>query len=118
MLIVEDEALVRGLMVRVLRSAGYQVLEASDGDRAVALARREPARFDLLITDVVMPGRSGRDTAELLEREGLARRTLFVSGYAADWTGGPEAPFLQKPFTAAGLLAAVRAALDGRPSPG
>jgi PAS domain S-box-containing protein len=124
-LIIEDDALVRALIVRVLRRAGYHVLEAADGESGVALARRQESGFDLLVTDVVMPGRGGRETAHLLESEGRVQRTLFVSGYTADsiaqhGVAGTDTQFLHKPFTAAGLLARVRAVLDApfQPLPG
>jgi CheY-like chemotaxis protein len=114
-LLVEDEPLVREVAQRVLERAGYTLKVAGSAEEALLLA---PALgdFDLLLTDVVMPGRSGRELADALLAQRPQLRVLFMSGYTEDMvvTRGVLAgqmALLQKPFTPDSLLAAVRAAL-------
>jgi len=119
-LLVEDDAAVRGLARDVLESAGYRLITACDGAEAMALASQYTSRIDLILTDVVMPGLGGRETAEWIERARPDIRTLFMSGYTDDTViraGGlaPGASFLQKPFSPDDLLARVRQVLDGMP---
>jgi len=111
-LLVEDQASVRNLIKRVLRSSGYHVLEAGSGPHALALPDSQVRSIDLLITDVVMPGMSGSELAARLaaRREGL--RVLFISGYAPNETMHegilePGVAFLQKPFSPAQIAARV-----------
>jgi signal transduction histidine kinase/CheY-like chemotaxis protein len=117
-LVVEDEAPLRQLAVRILTGRGYTVLDAASGNDALATARAHPKRIDLLLTDVVMPGMGGRELAERLVAEMPSVRVLYTSGYTDDdivrygVTEG-DAPFLPKPFTPDELAAAVRKALDG-----
>ncbi|MBS2027631.1 MAG: response regulator [Deltaproteobacteria bacterium] len=117
-LVVEDDPAVRAVLLRILRGAGYTLLEAAGPEEALALAERHTGRIDLLITDLVMPGMNGKAVADrlLATRPGL--RVLFMSGY----TGGPVvhdevfdsgAPYLQKPFTPELLAAKVRSVFDG-----
>jgi PAS domain S-box-containing protein len=115
-LVVEDDAQVRDVTVRAVRSAGYRVLVASGGPDALEVAARETS-LRLLITDVVMPGMNGRDVAEALRGRRPGLRVLYVSGYTQDAIAErgvlqENVDFLQKPFTAASLLERVRAALD------
>jgi signal transduction histidine kinase/CheY-like chemotaxis protein len=115
-LVVEDEEAVRGLTVRVLRKAGYTVLEAPDADRAIELSRGHPGTIDLLFTDVVMPGMGGRDLATALGAERPGMQILFTSGYterdsAALGLSGSGVSFLQKPFSPARLVEVVRESL-------
>lgn len=119
-LLVEDDAGVRRVTMRMLQHYGYRVLEASGGEEALALARMFPEDIDILITDVVMPGLGGRELADrmLVMRPGLA--VLFVSGYTENAIvhhGVLErgVAFLQKPFTPPALQARVRQILDARP---
>jgi signal transduction histidine kinase/CheY-like chemotaxis protein len=118
-LVVEDDAAVREVTVRALRAGGYRVLEAPGGDAALALAATARPPVRLLVTDVVMPGMSGRQVAEALQARVPGLRVLFVSGYTQNTIvhhgvldSGIE--FLSKPFTPAALLARVRQVLDGR----
>ena len=109
-LVVEDEAAVRRLTCRILKRGGYRVLEAADGPRALDTWNEHPGEIDLLLTDVVMPGMSGKELAERLDIE-----PVFMSGYTDDviLRHGVEGPRLvQKPFDAQTLLGAVREALD------
>jgi PAS domain S-box-containing protein len=109
-LVVEDEAAVRRLTCRILTRAGFTVLEAPNGELAMDTWSEHPGEIDLLVTDVVMPGMSGKELAEQLGTE-----PVFMSGYTDDVTlrHGVEGPRLvQKPFDAKTLLSAVRSALD------
>lgn len=116
-LLVEDEAGLRRLAARVLRDAGYVVLEAEDGPQALALAASHSAGIDLLLTDVVMPGMNGRALALQIEtlRPGIA--VMYASGYpdeviAKHGVLEPGTVFLHKPYTSERMLNQVRSALD------
>ena len=116
-LLVEDEESVRELVRTILRSGGYTVLEAQDGQEGLDVARRHAGVIDLLVTDLVMPRLSGRRLAEQLTAARPGVRVLFLSGYAEDeaWppvARGSDVAFLQKPFTPAGLARKVREVLD------
>jgi CheY-like chemotaxis protein len=116
-LLVEDEAVVRAVVERTLQRAGYTVVVATSGDEALALTDRD-SRFDLLISDVVMPGVSGWELGKRLRVRWPHLRILYMSGYTedvmnGDGVAGLGAPFLQKPFLPVDLLAAVRKLLDG-----
>jgi two-component system cell cycle sensor histidine kinase/response regulator CckA len=118
-LLVEDDDAVRDLCRRALVAQGYRVLEASNGEQALELAEEHGGPIHLLLTDVVMPGINGRELAERLGATRPDAALLFVSGYTEDvmvHRGAQEAdiPFLQKPFTPAGLLGKVREVLDAR----
>jgi signal transduction histidine kinase len=117
-LLVDDDALVRGAARAVLDRCGYTVLEAEDGERALGLAEARQGDIHLLVSDVVMPRLGGRGLAERLASSRPDLRVLFMSGYTDDTAldqgvraGG--AAYLQKPFTPESLARAVRAALDG-----
>jgi PAS domain S-box-containing protein len=116
-LLVEDEDAVRSLARRVLRSCGYTVLEAHNGDQALLVAQGHQARIHLLLTDLVMPRMSGRELADLLLEARPEVRVLFMSGYTDEAVlrhGVQEAnvAFLQKPFSPATLARKVRDVLD------
>ncbi len=116
-LVVDDEPSVRGVLVRVLRRAGYRVLEASSGAQAVALAATAES-IALLVCDVVMPDFNGDAVLEGVRRRKPDVRALFVSGYSHDalTTRGlldPTIKLLQKPFVPSTLLTQVRSILDG-----
>lgn len=118
-LLVEDEDAIRALASRVLEGHGFRVLLASNGEEALAVARREGA-VDLLLTDVVMPRISGVELAKALRRESLTRGVLFMSGRThevLDGDGSAER-FLQKPFTPHRLVASVSECVaTGTPAP-
>ena len=112
-LVVEDEQLVRDLVCRTLRRAGYTVLVADQGEEAVSVSRAHVGPIDLMVTDVVMPRMNGSELAGRLSLERPGLRVLFVSGYASealDIRGSlePGTEYLQKPFTPAVLLDRVR----------
>jgi PAS domain S-box-containing protein len=118
-LVVEDEAQVGDLTRRILEAQGYRVLIARDGGTALELVRTRSDPIHLLVTDVVMPGMSGRALAVELLRQRPDLKVLYLSGYAPDAVVQhgvlePGTAFLQKPFTAATLSRKVRAELDAR----
>jgi len=124
-LLVEDEPAVRHLARRVLERSGYAVIEAADGEEAIRRFEESGAPVDLLLTDLVMPGMSGRALAERLTALSPGLPVVFMSGYPGDAfaDGGPEGSpsyFLQKPFAPALLADHVRQALHAaatRPAP-
>ena len=121
-LLVEDSPGVRNITSRLLMRHGYEVLEAADGDEALRVVTDQGHRPDLLLTDVVMPGMSGREVAASVRMELPEVRVLFMSGYpdslvTAQGVLIDNVHFLAKPFTAASLLGAVRQALDSPPTP-
>ncbi len=118
-LLVEDESQVRKLVFEVLQSRGYHVIAAKDALEAIPLEENFPGRIDLLITDVVMPGMSGRELAQHLAATRPTTKVLFISGYTDDAVLRQRATtigagFLQKPFALEDLLLRVRALLDTR----
>jgi PAS domain S-box-containing protein len=116
-LLVEDEASIRQLCANVLRKRGYTVSEASDGEQAIAIAESPGLHFDLLLTDVVLPGANGRRVAERVTQSHPAIKVLYISGYTENaivHTGvlDPTVNFLPKPFTPTILVERVRQVLD------
>jgi two-component system cell cycle sensor histidine kinase/response regulator CckA len=112
-LVVEDEAGIRALVRKILRRQGYEVLEAANGQDALAQCREHGPRVELLITDVLMPHMGGRELVERLQTQGHDMKVLYVSGYTDDTTvySGdlpPGTAFLQKPFTLGSLLDKVK----------
>jgi PAS domain S-box-containing protein len=116
-LLVEDEAVVRDLAADALRRHGYQVLTATTGAEALALARQVLRSLDALVTDVVMPQMGGQQLAEELLATRPDLKVLYISGYTEtpldqrDLT--PGIALLQKPFTPGQLVQRVREMLDG-----
>jgi CheY-like chemotaxis protein len=116
-LLVEDELVVRELVAEILETSGYAVLQAGDGASALELLRRHTGNVDLLVTDVVMPGMSGRDVANAVTAMRPDTQVLYTSGYTDSAIGHhgvlePGTAFLQKPFSADDLTRKVRALLD------
>jgi PAS domain S-box-containing protein len=113
-LVVEDEDAVRRLTCRILSRRGYRVLEAPNAQRALAAWHEHGGGVDLLLTDVVMPGMSGKELAEHMGIE-----PVFMSGYTDDVVlrhGVEGLRLVHKPFDAETLLSAVRSALDRMPA--
>jgi PAS domain S-box-containing protein len=96
-LVVEDEEVVRRLVRQVLEQAGYAVVEAADGARAVELA--ESRQVDLLLTDLTMPGLTGREVAERLRGTHPELKVIYMSGYADGEALEQGVEVLEKPFT-------------------
>ncbi len=118
-LVVEDDALVRDVIVRVLSSAGYRVRAMGQPQQALGLADDDVNSVELLITDVVMPSIDGHTLAQHLTRRFPALRVLYLSGYTRDVISergviDSGLNFLAKPFTRTTLLAKVREVLDAR----
>jgi PAS domain S-box-containing protein len=116
-MLVEDDASVRGIARRALANAGYRALEAASPSEAIALSYRYPGDIHLLVTDVVMPGMNGQKLAAILSGSRTAMKVLFVSGYPStpltpEGALEPGTNFLQKPFGVADLLRTVRSVLD------
>jgi len=122
-LVCEDDPAVLHLTQGLLQSAGHEVLVAEDANRALAVAAIHPGPIDLLVTDVILPGRSGRELAEALQGMKPDLLVLYLSGYSADILQGVRledgATFLRKPFQATTLLDTVerllREAADRKP---
>ena len=116
-LVVEDEEALRELTRRILTKRGFIVREAADAAAALELFHAIPSRPDLLLTDIVMPGSSGKELADQLCQLHPSLSVLFMSGFAGNVMQryGVEGEFdevLQKPFDAAQLSAAVQRALE------
>ena len=116
-LLCEDEAPLRALLERMLGRAGYRVAAAVDAAHALELAGGLEGAYDMLVTDVVMPGGSGLDLADELARRDGARPLLLISGFNAETVDRRASmpagsAFLEKPFESADLLATVRSLLD------
>jgi two-component system, cell cycle sensor histidine kinase and response regulator CckA len=116
-LLVEDDDQVRAVARAILLRAGYEVLEASSGPHAIALSEARTAHIHLLLTDVVMPGMSGRELSERLSEQRPQMKIIFMSGYTDDaivhhGVLNDGVAFLQKPITLELLLEKVREVLD------
>lgn len=110
-LLVEDEDAVRRVVEAMLKRHGYQVLVSASSEDAVTVAEQHRGPIHLLITDMVMPGMSGRRMAEALTERRPNMKVLFVSGYG-DANTQNGAYFLQKPFSAGELAIKVREVLS------
>jgi len=115
-LVVDDEPAVRTLVASTLREVPVKLLIADSAEEALAIAGAHAGAIDLLLTDAVMPGRSGIELARLLVSERPGLRVMIMSGYAPDSIGIDQLPqpvdVLQKPFSPGDLRARIRRALD------
>jgi CheY-like chemotaxis protein len=116
-LVVEDEDEVRKVAVRILSGQGYKVLEASHGDGALLVCEQHEGPIHLMVTDVVMPGMSGRELSERLTSLCPEIKILYMSGHtnSAIFHHGvlePGVNLLQKPFTPEALARKVREVLE------
>jgi PAS domain S-box-containing protein len=115
-LLVEDEGALLEVMRRILVRNGYQVLAASSGREALAVARQRTGGIEILVTDVVMPQMQGKEVADALTKLRPSIRVLYVSGYARPLVASrgtleEGVALLEKPFSEATLLAKVREVL-------
>jgi CheY-like chemotaxis protein len=120
---VEDSEPLRRLAQVNLESAGFHVLSARSGEEALEIASGHGRTFDLLLTDVVMPGMNGRVLAEQLLPRQPGIKVLYVSGYTDSFIAGhgvlePGIHLLHKPFTEEVLIRKVREVLDAGKKPG
>jgi DNA-binding response OmpR family regulator len=116
-LVAEDEDPVRHLIRDVLRTHGYEVLMASDGHEALAIAAQHPGPIDLVMSDVVMPGISGLEVVERLSQLRPRARVMLISGYADDAIAAygvmnPSITLINKPFQLHELTRRIREVLD------
>jgi two-component system, cell cycle sensor histidine kinase and response regulator CckA len=116
-LLVEDADPLRRLAQALLEGGGFRVSTARSGEEALEVAARFDGTFDLLLTDVVMPGMNGRALAEHLLARVPGMKVLYISGYTDSFIAGhgvldPGTPLLHKPFTEETLLLKVREVLD------
>jgi CheY-like chemotaxis protein len=119
-LLAEDDAQVRALASTTLRRHGYRVLEASNGNEALAIAEQYAGGIDILLSDVVMPGMGGRQLWERLLPRRPRMKVLFMSGYTDDaivhhGVEKSELAFLAKPIVPRALMLKLRQVLDANP---
>jgi signal transduction histidine kinase/HAMP domain-containing protein len=116
-LIAEDEPQLRELMTNILTQYGYTVLTAADGEEAIRVYRESGRQIGLLLLDVIMPGKNGRETHDAIRKINPDVKALFISGYAADIIHskgglGKGIHYLSKPVAPHVLLQKVRELLD------
>ena len=117
-LIVEDEPFVREATRSILESAGFEVLPATDADGAIKTYEEFPRPIDLVMTDLVLPGRTGRELAEELHRRSAKVKVLLTSGYSrAEFAADPhpQTYFLAKPYSRRILIAKIEEIFKVRP---
>jgi two-component system cell cycle sensor histidine kinase/response regulator CckA len=118
-LLVEDDAPIRIITALLLRHLGYRVQEASCGEEALCIAQGSREKIDLLMTDVLLPGMSGSELAEVLRARDAGLKVLYLSGHSRDTVVRhgvvhTEVAFLQKPFTLDALSKKLREVLVRR----
>lgn len=104
LLVVEDRADVRRMVLSILKHDAYRLLEAEDADQALRISEGHAGAIDLLVTDVMMPGMTGRELADRLVGQRPGLKVLYISGYSGDAMGGqaflePGMEYLAKPFS-------------------
>jgi CheY-like chemotaxis protein len=113
LLVVDDDIVVRELMVRLLGRVGYRIIEAKSGEHALEIARAHQGPIHLMVCDVIMPGMRGPELWEHLRKQRPETRVLFVSGFASDSIEAKDdLKLLAKPFTRAEILGRIRVLLD------
>jgi CheY-like chemotaxis protein len=116
-LVAEDEAMVRDLVVRILEGAGYRVLAASDGEEALEVFEEHRGEISLLLLDAVMPKLSGHDVYAKIKSDGFQAKVVFCTGYDPETAQSSvlveaNLRLIQKPFDSRVLLRTVREVLD------
>ena len=119
-LVVDDEVSLRQMLVRQLRSEGYNVVEAGYGLEALAVARSSAEPIDLVLSDIVMPGMIGTELAQRLLAEHPGIRVVLMSAHTLDPVAAPSGraanvPILAKPFEGQRMLALVELTLNTTP---
>lgn len=123
LLVVDDDPMLRKLLVMTLQMQGYQVLCAEDGHQALAMAKaHERGDIDVLITDINMPGITGCELAEALHAVRPEIRTIFTSGCSSSVMAAinvdfPGAMYVSKPYAPGAMGGAIRALLSQAPLP-
>jgi two-component system, cell cycle sensor histidine kinase and response regulator CckA len=121
-LVVDDEIQLRTVIVRQLRSEGYNVLEAGYGLEALDVARSSPEPVDLVLSDIVMPGMIGTELAQRLLAEHPGIQVVLMSAHIVDELARPDqrwdVPVLRKPFEGRKMLAYVNLMLTNTPARG
>ncbi len=117
-LVVEDEFMVRELVCDSLRTNGYTILEASNGNEAIEIFSKNSQKIDLILTDVIMPTMSGRKMVEILQKNHPGITALYMSGYTDDaiikhGVLEPGMAYIQKPFSPKALIQKVQEVLEG-----
>ncbi|MEA3366366.1 MAG: ATP-binding protein, partial [Candidatus Hydrogenedentes bacterium] len=116
-LLAEDDALVRGLAVRVLENSGYRVFGAENGEEALELFRKHASAIDLLLLDVIMPKMHGPAVYESIVKSGKSVPVVFTTGYSdatLQWDTSPPSPVfvLEKPYPSSQLIKTVNKAMN------
>ncbi len=116
-LLVEDDAQVRDLAAAILRKRGYQVLKAASGSEALEIFKLQESSIDLLLTDIIMPEKNGKDLFDMASAIHPGIKVLFMSGYTDDIIADhgileEHTSLIQKPFNIQALCAKVREVLD------
>ena len=116
-LVLEDDQDVKSMMTKMLSGQGYTTLEAANGDDAIRVFKKHRDTIGLVILDVVMPGRNGREVLDEMARIDPRVKAIFMSGYTGDiiidkGVQKEGVDFLQKPLSVAKLLSKVREVLD------
>ena len=119
-LLVEDEATILDMTTLMLETSGYSVIGTTTTEEAIEFVRNNPAKVQLLLTDVVMPNMTGRDLAEHIQAMNPSIKCLFMSGYTANVIAHQGVleegiNFIQKPFSLKALREKVREILDREP---
>ncbi len=122
LLVVEDEADIRQLIIDILKPRGYNLLVASNGSEALRMSREYTGKIQVLLTDVIMPGMSGREVADTLKKERSDIKIIYMSGYPSDAIGRhgvleSEVEFLQKPITLEKLAKKLKGVLGEKKEP-
>jgi two-component system, cell cycle sensor histidine kinase and response regulator CckA len=115
-LLVDDEQEVRSVIAETLHEAGYGVLAAASGHEALAASDAHPGKIDLLLTDLIMPGMTGRMLADTLSARRPGIVVVFISGYVGDAPGSLSDEgihFIKKPVAPELLLEKIAEALSG-----
>ena len=117
LLVVEDDDSVREFSIRMLKSLGYNVLSAPDGQKALELFKNQPSRINMVITDMIMPKMTGAQFVEAVRQIDKDIKIMLVSGYGpADTEEGfslsQSVAFFQKPYTRDQLSKKIREVLD------
>jgi len=116
-LVVEDERAILHILETILTKSGYKIVAADTPEKALAHVQKNPDKFDLLITDVIMPGMNGSELVDRIRTHKKSIKFLYISGYTSDIISdmdndGTEINLLQKPFSASDLCKRVREILD------